>query len=149
MEKVTWSSQVNSLHAYRLCFTKGTSLFHQRNLFVLPKELLCFTKGTSLFFQRNIFVSPKEHLCFTKGNIFVLPKETPLLYQRKHLCFTKGNSLFSKRNLFILLKETSLFYQRKEKLLLASARTETGNNLGVTVSAAGVGEDSFQLEQLQ
>tara|TARA_B100001013_G_scaffold285879_1_gene185717 strand:- start:2 stop:124 length:123 start_codon:yes stop_codon:yes gene_type:complete len=37
----------------------------------------------------------------------------------------------------------------KEKLLLASARTETGNNLGVTVSAAGVGEESFQLEQLQ
>jgi hypothetical protein len=116
-----------------LCFTKGTSLFHQRNIFVLPKEHLCLTKGTSLFYKRNFFVSPKEHLCFTKGtalfhqrNIFVLPKEP--------LCFTKG---------------TSLFYQRKEKLLLASARTETGYNLGVTVSAAGVGEDSFQLEQLQ
>ena len=37
----------------------------------------------------------------------------------------------------------------KEKLLLASARTETGYNLGVTVRAEGVGENSFQLEQLQ
>ena len=93
---------MNSLQAYSLCFTKGTSLFHQRNIFVLPKEHLCLTKGTFLFYKRNFFVLPKERLCFTK-----------------------------------------------EKLLLASARTETGYNLGVTVSAAGVGEDSFQLEQLQ
>ena len=28
-------------------------------------------------------------------------------------------------------------------------RTETGYNLGVTVRAVGVGENSFQLEQLQ
>ena len=37
----------------------------------------------------------------------------------------------------------------KEKILLALARTETGNYLGVTVRAEGVGENSFQLEQLQ
>ena len=96
-----------------------------------PSELSASLQ--SLFYQRNFFVSPKEHLCFTKG--------TALFHQRKNFVLPKGPLSFT--------KGTSLFYQRKEKLLLASARTETGYNLGVTVSAAGVGDDSFQLEQLQ
>ena len=113
----------------RLCFTKGNSLFYQRNSFVLPKETslfyqrnhLCFTKGTTLFNQR-------KHLCFTKGtsllyqsNIFVLPKEP--------LCFTKGTSLSHQRNILVLQKEllcftkgTSLFYKRKTSPRLGAHR---------------------------